>query len=240
MQKKILNHEWNTTNLPILSVKDVEELYPLKSVKNNILNVLGNGGRCSFTLNHNLVPDHKLHVFYYNFPELSKNTSKITRSIINKINQLYDLYKYLDNILIIVNESIGDNIHTMIENINTNNLKSSYNPENSEKYKSIISKFKDNNIYLNNRHFKNVHILSINSLQVNLLNHQYVPNHKCIRDEKEINDILKLCNCKLHQLPIISKNDIMSRLKLSSIGDVIEITRSSKKSGEYKYYRICK
>ena len=239
--KEILEDEWNTTNIPVLSKKDIEELFPLKSIKNNILNILGNGGRCSFSLDHKIVPEHRLHIFYYNFPELGKNTSKTTKSIINKINQIYDTYiNKTDNILIIINEPVGDNIHNMIDNININNLKSSYNTSYSDDFSSIISKFKDNNIHLNNKHFRNVHILSINSLQVNLLKHDYVPTHKCIRDENKINEILKLCNCKSHQLPIISKNDIISRLYLSSIGDIIEITRISKKSGEYKYYRICK
>ena len=65
--------------------------------------ILGNGGRCSFSLDHKIVPEHRLHIFYYNFPELGKNTSKTTKSIINKINQIYDTYiNKTDNILIII------------------------------------------------------------------------------------------------------------------------------------------
>ena len=58
--------------------------------------------------------------------------------------------------------------------------------------------------------------------------------------EKEIQGILEKCNCNLNQLPIILKNDIMSKMLRLSSGDICKITRSSDKCGEYPFYRVCK
>jgi len=238
--KEILNNDWETDDLPIYSIEELNNIYNSKPSKGSILNTLGNGGKCSFTLDHKIIPEHKLHVLYYNFPDIGKNTSKITKSIIQKLTQLYDLYyNKTDNLLIIINDTITENITNMIDMININNLKLS-NTDNVDFYKDLVDKFKDKNINLKNNHFGIVHILSIHSLQVNIQNNIYVPKHICIRDEIEINEILNKCNCKLNQLPIINRNDIICRLKLISPGDICKIIRSSKKSGTYEYYRLCK
>ena len=57
---------------------------------------------------------------------------------------------------------------------------------------------------------------------------------------KDINEILESNNCLLSQLPIILKNDQISKLLRINTGDICEIERDSKKSGEYVFYRVCK
>ena len=239
--KEILKeNDWNTDNLPIYSIEELNAIYNSKSSKGSILNTLGNGSKCSFILEHNIIPDHKLHVLYYNFPDIGKNTSKITKSIYQKINQLYELYyNKTDNILLIINDKVTENINNMIDNININNLKLS-NTDNIEEFNEIIDKFKNKGFHLRNNHFGIVHILSINSLQINIQQNIYVPQHICIKDIIEIEKILKKCNCKLNQLPIINKSDIICRLKQLCPGDICKIIRSSKKTGDYEYYRLCK
>ena len=74
----------------------------------------------------------------------------------------------------------------------------------------------------------------------NIQQNIYVPQHICIKDIIEIEKILKKCNCKLNQLPIINKSDIICRLKQLCPGDICKIIRSSKKTGDYEYYRLCK
>ena len=108
----------------------------------------------------------------------------------------------------------------------------------------ISDEFSKLNLTLNQdynlKHFKNVHILDIDSLTNNLLEHKLVPKHTPIRNKEEINKILNDCNANISQLPIILKNDIISKLIRLSPGDICEIKRIDDKCGEYNFYRICK
>ena len=52
--------------------------------------------------------------------------------------------------------------------------------------------------------------------------------------------LLQKCNCKLHQLPVISRNDIMSKYVLGTPGEIIKIIRTSKMTGGYPFYRFIK
>ena len=106
--------------------------------------------------------------------------------------------------------------------------------------KEIIDEMKKNNFPLEKKHFRNVHLFTINNLTNNILNHRLVPKHIPIRNKESIIEILEKCNCSLNQLPIILKNDSISKLIRLAPGDVCEIKRFSKQCGEYSFYRYCK
>ena len=232
--KEILSNEWQTDDIPILSEEEIRHLYNTSEEKNTIYNNFGKGTICNFILEHKILKDLKLHVIYYNFPDFNKKKVKITKSIENKIYNLYDnelIGKY-DNLFIIINENITDSIIQIKDNIN-NKLQQNID---IEPIKDEITK---NNLNLNKNHFKYVDIYSLDSLQTNINNHILVPVHRVIRNNDEINKILEKCNATRNQLPIINKNDPIAKIKRMITGDICEITRLTSK-GETLYYRICK
>lgn len=232
--KEILSNEWKTDDIPILSEEEIRHLYNTSEEKNSIYNNFGKGTICNFTLDHKILTDLKLHIIYYNFPDFNKKKIKITKSIENKIYNLYDnelIGKY-DNLFIIINENITDSIIQIKDNLN-NKLQQNID---IEPIKKEITK---NNLNLNKNHFKYVDIYSLNSLQLNINNHILVPIHKVIRNNDEINKILEQCNTSKNKLPIINRNDPIAKIKRMIPGDICEITRITPK-GEILYYRICK
>ena len=78
--KDILSNEWDTSVMPELSNIEVEKLYTLPSSKNKQIAQFGVASACNFSLKHKLVPSYRLHVIYYNFPEIGKSSSKDTKS----------------------------------------------------------------------------------------------------------------------------------------------------------------
>lgn len=236
--KELLKGEWDTDTMPILSMVEIEKLYNFKPAKNSVLNLIGNAGRCSISLNNRIVPEHKLHIIYYNFPEIDKNSSKVTKSIITRIENMYEFYNQTDNILIIINEPINETITKLIDIINLNNKKK--NSENIDDVSTLLNKYKSKGYNYNSNYLKTVHIISIDSLQKNLLEHGYIPKHIPIRDSEKIITILNDNNATINQVPVISKFDIVSRLILLNSNDLVDIKRNSAKCGEYSYYRVCK
>tara|TARA_Y100000593_G_scaffold68725_1_gene126275 strand:+ start:47 stop:775 length:729 start_codon:yes stop_codon:yes gene_type:complete len=228
--KDILSEEYDTSNLPIYDIEEMDKLYELESTKDNPFKFNGNGkgSACNFTLNHNKIKNHKLHVIYYNFQKQG-NTKMMKTTIINRIDELYknDIFQTTDNIILIINEPIKDTIKIINEELNLH-LKEI----NNDKIK--------NDLGYNEKHFGNVSIFDIKTLQYNILNHQIVPKHTIIRDDKDIQKILEICNCNLDQLPVISKNDPVAKLKLGTNGDIFKIIRKSKTCGEDIYYRVCR
>ena len=228
--KDILSEEYDTSNLPIYDIEEMDKLYELESTKDNPFKFNGNGkgSACNFTLNHNKIKNHKLHVIYYNFQKQG-NTKMMKTTIINRIDELYknDIFQSTDNIILIINESIKDTIKIINEELNLH-LKEI----NNDKIK--------NDLDYTERHFGNVFIFNIKTLQYNILNHQIVPKHTIIRDDKDIQKILEISNCTLDQLPVISKNDPVSKLKLGTNGDIFKIIRKNKTCGEDIYYRVCR
>ena len=234
--KEILSDEWDTTTIPDLSNDEIRAMYNIQS-SNNLS--LGSAVACNFSLKHKYIPSHKLHVIYYNFPEIGKISSKITKSCADKIEALYktDMFNNEDSIFLIIDSDISDSLESSIDilNINLQNeLKS------LELSKEIIDEMKKNNFPLEKKHFRNVHLFTINNLTNNILNHRLVPKHIPIRNKESIIEILEKCNCSLNQLPIILKNDSISKLIRLAPGDVCEIKRFSKQCGEYSFYRYCK
>ena len=232
--KELLSTDWKTDDIPILSEEEIRHLYNTTETKNVIYNNFGKGTVCNFILEHKLLKDVKMHIIYYNFPDFNKRKIKITKSIENKIYNLYDnkLIGPLDNLFIIINENITDSI-VQIKNTINNKLQKDIN---IDSLKDEISK---NNLYLTKNHFKYIDIYSLDSLQININKHRLVPKHTIIRDINKINKILEKCNATKQQLPIINKEDPIAKINRMIHGDVCEITRMNQR-GETTYYRICK
>ena len=231
--KELLEEEWETDDLPILTEEEIRHLYNTSEVKNTIYNNFGKGTVCNFSLDHKIL-DIKLHVIYYNFPDFNKKKIKITKSIETKITNLYDndLIGKLDNLFIIINENITESIIQIKTKLN-NKLQTDID---ITPVKEDIVK---NNLNLTNKHFKYLDIYSLNSLQFNINKHELVPKHRVVRNNDEINKILEKSNATKNQLPIINREDPIAKINRMVPGDICEITRLNRK-GENLYYRICK
>jgi len=228
--KEILSEEYNTDTLPILSKSELDVLYRLNE-PNSIYSFISNCPGCCFSLEHNDIRDHTLHVVYYNFPNIGANKStKINKnSFIERIKNIYksNLIKQTDSIIVILNDSMSESILQINNTINIVLQEEEINMDH------LDTKLKQN-------HFRNIYIFDIKSLIFNILEHKFVPKHEVIRDEEEINKIFEENNCDENKLPIILKNDPVAKLKLCVPGDIVKITRTSKTTGKYIYYRICK
>lgn len=236
--KEILDNEWDVSSIPDLSNQEIERIYNIPSSKSKSITQFGIASGCNFTVRHKHIPDHHLHIIYYNFPEVGKVSSKVTKSSCDKIKALYinELIKPFDSIIVVINDTISHSLETSFQELNIN-LQNEIEHINLDK--SIIKKMKDNNFPLEKKHFRNVTLLSIDSITNNLFKHRLVPKHTVIRSRKEIQNIIQKLNVGLEQLPIILKNDAIAKQLLMVNGDICEITRSSMKSGEYNFYRIC-
>ena len=232
--KDLLSEEYDTDKLPIYNIEEINNLFLLDSTKENPYSILGQGNACNFTLEHKILKGHNIHILYYNFKKDGK--VKVTKTMIDKIKSLYDdnIFNSTDNIIIILNEEIKDTIKSL-----NNSLNLILKKDNIDMTK-INNNMKKYNINLNKKHFRNVFIFDINTLQYNILNHKFVPKHEIIRNSDTIQEILNDCNCTINQLPIISKDDPVSKVKLCVDGDLCKITRINKNSGESIYYRVCR
>lgn len=85
-----------------------------------------------------------------------------------------------------------------------------------------------------------INLFYIKNLLFNILKHEYVPDHKIIKesDFKEIKSNYNL-NSR-YQLPIINRHDAVSNVLGIRPGEVVKITRPSKTAGQYVSYRCCK
>ena len=237
--KNILADEWDTSVIQDYSKMELEKIYNMNTPKSSSISQFGNASGCNLTLSHKHIPSHKLHIIYYNFPELGRNVPKITKQCGDKIMSLYteNVIQNDDSILMIIIDKLTENIEKTIskinlqfqEDLNNTGLSDSIITENNSK--KIPFKYSQS-------HFKKIHILNILSLTIDLQNHSIVPKHVCIRDKKYIKNLLKDTNTTLKQLPIIKANDIQAKLLRMSHGDLCKITRNSQ-AGEIITYRIC-
>lgn len=229
--KEILKDEYDTESLPIYGLEEMDKLFELETTKDNPFKTSSNSGKgnaCNFTLNHKNIPNHKLHIVYYNLQKDGK-TKLMKNTIWKYINNLYEssTFQKTDNVFLIINEPFKETIK---------NINNDLNLELKEKYIDKI----DNDLGYTEKHFGNISIFNIKTLQYNILNHNSVPKHTILRDDKDIEKILEFCNCKLEQLPVILKDDPVAKLKLGTNGDIFKIRRKSKTCGEYEYYRVCR
>ena len=240
--KNILNNEWDTLSIQDYSLKELDSIYS----NNTGLEQYGYGFICNLKLSHKIIKNYSLHVVYYKFPDLSPDstTSKVSKkSLVDNIKKLYDeeYFSSNDSVMIVINESVSETIQKAIDNLN---IELQNDLEISGLNSDIMNDFKSKDIKLGNeynlKHFKNIQILDINSLTNNLLEHNLVPNHEVIRNREDINKILEDCNANISQLPIILKNDIISKLIRLSPGDLCRITRNNNKCGINYFYRVCR
>lgn len=235
--KEILSDEWDVSSIQDYSDQDMEKIYNVNS--SNLSYFPGFAGACNFQLSHKKIPSHKLHIIYYNFPENGRNSSKVTKSACDKIEEYYsdDSVNNEDSLFVIINDTISESLNKSFDELNIKLQVSLMETGLSEQ---IISEMKENNINLEPKHFKNVHLFNVDNLTNNILKHRLVPPQKPIRERKEIEKILEKCNCQLNQLPIILKSDIISKVLRLSSGDICEITRKSDKCGIFQFYRVCR
>ena len=82
-------------------------------------------------------------------------------------------------------------------------------------------------------------LLSLDRLQFNILNHQYVPRHTILSDDK-ISEMMKKYNVmEKSQLPDISRYDPVALAIGMRPGEVCSIDRPSKSAISSLYYRVC-
>jgi DNA-directed RNA polymerase subunit H (RpoH/RPB5) len=237
--KQILADEWDTSVIQDYSKNELEKIYNLNIPKSSNISSFGHASGCNITLNHKYIPSHKLHVIYYNFPEIGRNIPKITKQCGDKLVSLYtdEIIENEDSILFITIDRLTDNIEKTISSINIQFQESLQKTGLPDKI------MKENNskkipFQYSLSHFKKIHIFHIYSLTIDLQNHIYVPKHICIRDKKVINKLLKETNTTLKQLPVIKQSDIQAKLLRLSPGDVCKIIRKTN-IGELITYRIC-
>ena len=77
--KEILKEEWDTSTIADLSDTEIQKIYSIPSAKNSNLALFGPASGCNFTLKHLKIPSHKLHVIYFNLPEIGRQNSKVTK-----------------------------------------------------------------------------------------------------------------------------------------------------------------
>ena len=234
--KEILSDEWDVSSIPDLSNDEIKKMYGVQSSNGSPLGVAAG---CNLTLKHKYIPSHQLHIIYYNFPEIGKISTKITKSCADKIEALYktDLFNLEDSVFVIIDSVISESLKKSFHELNLN-LQNELSS--NELSKDIIDEMKENDYHLEKRHFRNNYLFNINSLTNNLLEHRLVPKHIPIRRRSSIEEILERCNCSLNHLPIILKDDSMGKLIRLTSGDICEIKRFSEQCGEYSFYRLCK
>tara|TARA_Y100001935_G_scaffold6527_1_gene4985 strand:+ start:1333 stop:2088 length:756 start_codon:yes stop_codon:yes gene_type:complete len=236
--KEILSNEWDTSVMPEMSNNEVEKMYTLPSSKNKQIAQFGVASACNFSLKHKLIPSYKLHVIYYNFPEIGKTSSKITKSSCDKIEALYssEIISPHDSIIMIINDEISESLQNSFDALN---VRLQNDLEISDINEKVVSEMKKNKLSLEKKHFRTVTLFNVNNLTNNIMDHRLVPEQSSIRDREEIKKILEENNCNTKQLPIILKHDIVSKYLRLSTGDLCKVTRKSIKTGEYNFYRIC-
>jgi len=235
--KKYLESEWDISSISDYSNEEIEKLYNLKTTKNEDL-YFGKATNLNTTLSHKQIKDHKIHIIYYNFPELNSPPLKVTKTCADKLSKLYkETIDPEDSIILIITESITENLEKAIEDLYKNGQEYLFTNNLSD---NILSQNEDlglNKYNLN--YFRNIHIFSIANLSFDIGQHFTVPKHRCIRNNIEKNSILKKTNTSKAQLPVILRTDAMAKILRLCPGDICEITRNSERCGEYKYYRIC-
>lgn len=238
--KELLSDEWDTSIINDVSLKELEIMYNTQ-MDNSYIN-----SGCNFTLTNTTFPSHKLHIIYYNFPELHLKGTKINKSCCDKLLSLYkkegfedegSIFNPEDSLLVIINEPISSSIEKSVENMYLKGQNVLLNTGLSEQ---IQKEIESNKIIIDKSYFRNIHIFHIDTLVNNLLKHKYVPKHEVIRDKNEINKIYTLTNTNSYQLPIILRTDAIAKLIRLCPGDICKITRKSITAGNSVYYRICK
>jgi DNA-directed RNA polymerase subunit H (RpoH/RPB5) len=157
----------------------------------------------------------------------------------------------------IINDIIINNSNKIGFEINLENIKIIYYLSTKFKWSELKKFFEekdDNSLYIliiNDKISQNnmkiiialgltMQIFNIKELQFNITKHVLVPKHELITDQDEIKNIMDHYSLKSKfQLPLILKNDPISRYYGLKNGDIVKITRNSPSSGKYIIFRCC-
>ena len=234
LREILSDQNFDTSSIPVLTKTELKVLFYLNS-DSDVINSLGSGAAgCNFTVKHKLIPSYNINVVYLNMPDKNSN-SKTTKSFRDKIIKLYenDFVDHYSITVILINEKITDTIEKIVNTLNI------YLQESMEELTDELKdEMKSKSYNLKDNHFRRCWMFDINTLIVNLKHHRLVSEHIPIREEVKIQKILEDCNCTKQQLPVISRNDIMSKYTLAAPGDIIKIIRTSKMTGNYPFYRF--
>ena len=208
--KEILSIEWNTEEITELSPEEVRARYISKNKSNKI--TFGSASNCNITLNNLKIPDHKLHIIYYNFSEIGQSPIKVTKICCEKIMALYeDTIDSNDSLLVIMQmNQISDSLLKSFELLSKTNSKDVNLEDNIKEQNNQLNV----NEKLNPYNFKNIHILSILDLSFNKFNHVLVPECRIIRNQAEKDEIMTKTNCTENQIPVQQWSEKISQLLL--------------------------
>jgi DNA-directed RNA polymerase subunit H (RpoH/RPB5) len=241
IRKIYQDYEWDTSTIPDLRPQDLEAMFNVYSTSEPELTAMGDGMVFTLRLPHRFIQNHNLVVLYYNLSNNGSKSSKTTKSIVDKINALYqsNYLQHDDSLLILVNEPQSpslDKINHMIQH----SIRKEYtlSPELDNYIYKLDSK-SDMQRY-NPSMFRQCVLLSLDMYQINVLQHELVPKHEIIYDKREIKQIQSKLNVTDTQMPVIHKSDIIAKIIRLNVGDVCQIVRHSTKCGESMYYRICR
>jgi DNA-directed RNA polymerase subunit H len=237
--KKYLSDEWVTDGIKEYSDKEIERLYKSSQhVKEGIH--FGAASGCNLTLYHKFVPSHRLHIIYYNFPEIGRPSVKINKQCAAKLNKLYEekLISPEDSLIIVLLNPVPENLEKSIEELYNIGQEELLQNNLSEEIHSENEKLSENKY--TNYHFKNIHVYHLDTLSIDILQHSKVPKHEIIRKQGDIQKICEKCNCRPEQLPVIPRSDAVGKRLRIAPGDICKITRVTNTAGETYYYRICK
>ena len=236
--KSYLDEEWDTDEIKDYSDLEIEKLYKSSQhIKDGIY--FGAASGCNFTLYHKMIPNHKLNIIYYNFPEIGRPAVKINKQCAEKLNNLYteEIISPEDSLIVILLNPVPENLEKSINDL--------YNSGQEDLIKNGLSEtIRDENSKLenpySNYHFRNIHIYHLDTISIDILKHSRVPKHEVFRFDKDIERICIKCNCRKDQLPVIERNDAIAKRLRIAPGDICKITRISHTAGETEYYRVCK
>tara|TARA_Y100000389_G_C17469504_1_gene529002 strand:+ start:2940 stop:3569 length:630 start_codon:yes stop_codon:yes gene_type:complete len=105
----------------------------------------------------------------------------------------------------------------------------------------LILKSKPNNSILKlqkDKQYFNIQIYWCKQLQFNVTKHELVPLHKRLSEDEGKSILTRYSLTTKNQLPVLLKDDIISKYYNFKSGDVIEITQTkTSQNSEYRFYR---
>ena len=236
--KEYLKEEWDTSVVTDYSDKDIINIYLQKVPKIQGFEKFGEAIGCNFTLQHRKVSSHSLHVIYYNFGELHDPPKKVTKKSAASLSELYqETISPDDSLLIIFQSPLTPNIQKAFDELYIQNQEYL----NIHKLSDVVTEENQSlgDDSYSQEYFRSVHAFCLDHLQFDVRAHERVPQHKLIRNRKDIQKILDKSNATLDQLPVIHRNDIQAKIMRMAPGDICEIVRKSS-VGNSVSYRVCR
>ena len=168
--REVLKDEWSTEVINDVSMEELEIMYNNQNDKS----IMGSG--CNFTLYNRKIPSHKLHVIYYNFPQLHLTGPKINKTCCDKLTAMYkqDGIEADDDENMFEKENINlKDVLILAPNINQylSHIKTIFNRKNG------FNDFKQAEIKEYTRWVDDIHIVEKDTLTIKYLhfNHTHFP-----------------------------------------------------------------